>query len=141
MFPSISLAAAPWLIRQKVTTHCSFFYVYQRPIPRLTAAHRDFLPLAELEKTVKLDSGYARAWYNLGLARNGMGQQQEAITALLQGEAADPNDSAIPCARATIHARLGQRNEALAAATLALQLRSDFTEAMQLIQALSRPSR
>ena len=39
--------ALDWLIRQKVTTHCSFFYVYQLPIPRLTAAHPDFLPLAE----------------------------------------------------------------------------------------------
>ncbi len=97
--------------------------------------------IAELEKTVKLDPGYARAWYNLGLARNGMGQPQEAIAALLQGETADPNDSGIPYARATIHARLGQRNEALSAAARALQLRPDFPEAMQLIQALSRPSR
>ncbi len=36
-----------WLLRQKVTTHCSFFYVYQLPIPRLTAKAPDFLPLAE----------------------------------------------------------------------------------------------
>jgi predicted CXXCH cytochrome family protein len=95
--------------------------------------------VAELEKTVKLDPGYARAWYNLGLAKSSMNQPQAAIAALRQGEAADPNDSAIPYARATIHARLGQKNEALAAAALALQLRPDFTEARQLIQALSRP--
>jgi tetratricopeptide (TPR) repeat protein len=97
--------------------------------------------IAELENTVKLDPGYARAWYNLGLARNGMGQPQQAIAALRQGEAADPNDSAIPYARATIHARLGQKQEALAAAAAALRLRPDFHDAMQLIQALSRPSR
>jgi predicted CXXCH cytochrome family protein len=95
--------------------------------------------VAELEKTVQLDPGYARAWYNLGLAKSSMNQPQAAIAALRQGETADPNDSAIPYARATIHARLGQKNEALAAAALALQLRPDFAEARQLIQALSRP--
>ena len=36
-----------WLIRQRMTNHLSFFLVYQLPIPRLTAAHPDFLPLAE----------------------------------------------------------------------------------------------
>ena len=50
-----------------------------------------------------------------------IGGDQEAIAALRQGEAADPNDFSIPYARATIHARLGQRNEALQAATSALQ--------------------
>jgi tetratricopeptide (TPR) repeat protein len=94
---------------------------------------------AALEKTVKLDPGYARAWYNLGLSRSSSNQPQAAIAALRQGEAADPNDSAIPYARATIHARLGQKNEALAAAALALKLRPDFPEARQLIQALSHP--
>ena len=67
-----------------------------------------------------------------------MNQAQEAIAALQQGEAADPNDSAIPYARATIHARLGQKQEALAAAALALQLSPDFAEARQLIQSLAR---
>jgi tetratricopeptide (TPR) repeat protein len=94
--------------------------------------------VAALEKTVKLDPGYARAWYNLGLARSGMNQPQAAITALRQGESADPNDASIPYARATIHARLGQKREALAAAARAVQLRPDFAEAQQLIQALSR---
>ena len=93
---------------------------------------------AALEKTVQLDPGYARAWYNLGLARSGMNQPREAIAALRKGEAADPSDAAIPYARATIHSRLGQKNEALAAAARALQLRPDFTEARQLVQALSR---
>jgi hypothetical protein len=51
-----------------------------------------------------------------------MGQQQEAIAALLQGEAADPDDSAIAYARATIHARLGQNQKAIAPQ----RLRSSF---------------
>jgi tetratricopeptide (TPR) repeat protein len=91
-----------------------------------------------LETTVKLDPGNGRAWYNLGLARNSMNQPGEAIAALLNGEAAEPSDSAIPYARATIHARLGQTDEARAAAARALQLRPDFPEAIQLLQALSR---
>ena len=93
---------------------------------------------AALEKTVQLDPGNARAWYNLGLALNGMNQPQEAVGALLKGETADPSDAAIPYARATILARHGQRQAALEAATRALQLRQDFPEAIQLIQALSR---
>jgi Alw26I/Eco31I/Esp3I family type II restriction m6 adenine DNA methyltransferase len=36
-----------WLVRQKVTTHCNFFYLYQLPIPRLTSTHPDFRPLVE----------------------------------------------------------------------------------------------
>ena len=91
-----------------------------------------------LETTVKLDPGNGRAWYNLGLAYNSMSKPAEAITALRKGEAAEPSDSAIPYARATIHARLGQTDEARAAAARALQLRPDFREAAQLLQALSR---
>jgi hypothetical protein len=36
-----------WVIRQKVTTTLNFFYIYQLPIPRLTAKDPDFLPLVE----------------------------------------------------------------------------------------------
>jgi tetratricopeptide (TPR) repeat protein len=94
--------------------------------------------VSALEKTVRLDPRNGRAWYNLGLAYNGMNRTQEAIMALHNGEAADPSDASIPYARATIHARLGQRNEAIQAATSALQIRQDFPEAIQLIRSLSR---
>jgi tetratricopeptide (TPR) repeat protein len=94
--------------------------------------------LESLKKTVQLDPSNARAWYNLGLALNGQNQPQEAVGALLQGEQADPNDEAIPYARATILARHGQRQAAIEAATRALQIRQNFPEAIQLIQALSR---
>ena len=92
----------------------------------------------ELKKTVELDPGNARAWYNLGLALNSTNKPQEAIQALLQGEAADPTDASIPYARATIHARYGQKQQAIEAAASALQIRRDFPEAMQLLQSLSR---
>lgn len=36
-----------WLIRQKITTHCNFFYLNQLPIPRLTEKDADFRPLVE----------------------------------------------------------------------------------------------
>jgi len=94
--------------------------------------------ITALKMTVQLDPGNARAWYNLGLALNGMNQPQDAVEALLKGESADPSDPAIPYARATILARFGRTQEARAAATRALQLRQDFPEAIQLIQALSR---
>ena len=93
---------------------------------------------AALEKTVLLDPGYARAWYNLGLARSSTNQPREAIAALLTGETADPSDASIPYARATIHARLGEKRQAAEAAARALQLRPDFQEARQLLEALSR---
>jgi len=93
---------------------------------------------AALEKTVQLDPGYARAWYNLGLSYSGGKQPQRAIAALRQAEKADPNDAEIPYARATIHAQLGQKQDAIGAAARALQLRPDYTEAKQLIGAMSR---
>jgi Flp pilus assembly protein TadD len=94
--------------------------------------------VSSLEKTVELDARNARAWYNLGLAYNSMNQPQRAIEALRRGEAAGPSDYAIPYARATIHARLDQRAEAVEAATRALRLNPQFAEAAQLLRSLSR---
>jgi Flp pilus assembly protein TadD len=94
--------------------------------------------ISSLEKTLELDGGNARAWYNLGLAYNSRNEPQRAIEALRRGEAAGPSDYAIPYARATIHARLGQRAEAVEAATRALQLNPQFAEAAQLLRSLSR---
>jgi hypothetical protein len=34
-----------WLLRQKITSHLNMFYVYQIPIPRLTATDPAFLPI------------------------------------------------------------------------------------------------
>ncbi|MES2475594.1 MAG: HEAT repeat domain-containing protein [Verrucomicrobiota bacterium] len=93
--------------------------------------------IAALRETVSLDPSYSRAWYNLGLALS-QNQPQEAIAALRRGEKADPNDPTIPYARATIHAQLGEKADAQAAAVQALQIRRDYPEAMQLLRALSR---
>lgn len=36
-----------YILRSRMTTNLNLFFLYQLPIPRLTAAHADFLPLAE----------------------------------------------------------------------------------------------
>ena len=91
-----------------------------------------------LEETVKIDPSNGRAWYNLGLALNSNGEPAKAIGALTRGEAAAPDDPAIPYAAATIHANLGQKQEALHAATRALQIQPDNPQAIQLMRSLSR---
>ncbi len=95
--------------------------------------------LAELEQAVQCNPRHARAGYNLGLARNAAGNPTGAIQALIAAESAEPNDPSIPYARATIHARLGQLNEARQAARRALELNPNLPEAAALLQQL--PSR
>jgi len=36
-----------WILRKKITFTLNYFYLYQLPVPRLTAKHSDFLPLVE----------------------------------------------------------------------------------------------
>ena len=92
--------------------------------------------LTELEAAVKLNPRHARAQYNLGLARFAAGDSAGAIAALLVAEAADPHDPAIPYARATIQAQLGQFQEARQAARRALELNPQFTDAAKLLNQL-----
>ncbi|MGN6552346.1 MAG: tetratricopeptide repeat protein [Verrucomicrobiota bacterium] len=92
--------------------------------------------ISELEEAVKLDPRHARAWYNLGLARHAAGDSFGAIQALLRAESVDPRDPGIPYARATIHAQLGQMDEAREAARRALQLNPGFTVAANLLRQL-----
>ena len=92
--------------------------------------------LTELEQAVKLDPRHARAGYNLGLARNAAGNATGAIQALIAAESAEPNDARIPYARATIHARLGQLDQARSAARRALEIEPNFSAAATLLQNL-----
>ena len=92
--------------------------------------------LAELEEAVKLDPRHARAQYNLGLARSAARNPTGAIQALLAAETVEPRDAQIPYARATIHAQLGQMDAARQAASRALELSPQFTEAAALLQQL-----
>jgi Flp pilus assembly protein TadD len=97
--------------------------------------------IAALEQTVKIDPHHARAWYNLGLARNAKGDAVGAIDALKHGEQANPEDGGIPYARATIHARLRQLDEAREAAMKAVQLDPSNQDAIQLMGSLQRQQR
>ena len=92
-----------------------------------------------LEHAVQLDPHRARAWYNLGLARRNLGQNDAALDALLKAESANPSDPDVPYARATLLLQLGRVAEARNAAHRALQIRSDYAPAQQLLSSLSRP--
>ncbi len=88
--------------------------------------------IAALRECVRVEPRFARAWYNLGLALNQQGQSAEAIATLKQGEAADARDPGIPYARATIHAQLGQKREALEATERAITIDPSFADAQRL---------
>lgn len=92
----------------------------------------------ELEAALRLNPKHARAAYNLGLLLHGRGDRGRALTALLQAESADGQDAQIPYARATVHAELGQLEEARTAARRALKLRPGWAEAEELIRTLLR---
>ena len=94
--------------------------------------------ISALEQAVKLDATMHRAWYNLGLARNAKGDANGAIEALTRGEAANPRDPALPYARATILAKLGKKEEAIAAAQKALIAQPDNPDTRNLLQILMR---
>lgn len=93
---------------------------------------------AALEEAVKLDPKFAQAWYNLGLAHSALNKSELALESLVRAESLDARSPQIPYARATILARLGRVSEARTAAQRALELRPDFPEAKELLQALAR---
>lgn len=110
-------------------------------IPFLTAlAHAETGNTAKalqlLEKATRLDPLFARAWYNLGLLLSSENRPQEAIQALYKAEQANPSDPSAPYARATIHLRLGQTNEAVDAAREALFRQPGHGPSIQLLQQL-----
>ena len=94
--------------------------------------------IASLQEAVRLDPSLARAWYNLGLARNGQKDIPGALDALQRGELANPRDPSIPYARATILARQGRKQEAVAALDRVLSVAPGHGEALQLRSALMR---
>jgi len=72
------------------------------------------------------------------LAQNSAGQTEAALSALVKGAEADPNDPGVPYARATILSRAGRLEEANRAARRALALQPDFTGAARLLETLAR---
>lgn len=92
---------------------------------------------AELATAVNLEARHARAWYNLGLVQASLSEPVLATESLMRAEAVEPSDARIPYARATILAKLGRNSEARTAASRALEIRPDYPEARELVNALS----
>ncbi len=90
--------------------------------------------IAQLKKAVAIDPAFARAWYNLGLALAQKEQLPDSIVALREAEKLLPDSAEIPYARATVHARAGQMDEAKKAATRARTL--GYQPASQLLKQL-----
>ena len=91
---------------------------------------------SSLVKAVQLYPRHPRAWYNLGLAHNGMNQPEAAIAALLKAESVAPNDPEPPYARATILYGLRRIPEAVEAAQRALEIQPGYTPARTFLQEL-----
>jgi Flp pilus assembly protein TadD len=74
--------------------------------------------------------------YNLGLARQQLGQPKPAEAALRQARALDPADPAVAYALAVLYAQQGRRQEALREAEALQQLQPGDPQAGQLLQRL-----
>ena len=92
--------------------------------------------IATLRRTVEAEPRFGRAWYNLGLALSQQGQAAQAVEALRRAELVEPRNADYPYARATIHLRLGERDQARAAAEAALAAQPGHRPALEL---LARP--
>jgi predicted CXXCH cytochrome family protein len=80
--------------------------------------------IVQLKKAVAIDPAFGRAWYNLGLALAQKEQLEDSIAALRRAEELQPGAPEIPYARATVHVRAGEMNEARKAAVRAQSLGS-----------------
>jgi predicted CXXCH cytochrome family protein len=89
-----------------------------------------------LRAALEINPRFARAHYNLGLLEAGQGRVREAIASLLRAEAADPTSPDAPYARATLHLRAGQIDQALEAAREAVGREPNHGPARQLLREL-----
>jgi tetratricopeptide (TPR) repeat protein len=93
--------------------------------------------IAQLQEATRLNPRYADAWRNLGLARAAQDDLPGALDALARAEGLEPGDPRLPYARATVLARLRRAAEARTAALRALELRPDYSEALELLDRLA----
>jgi len=89
-----------------------------------------------LEETVRRNPDFGRAWFNLGLAYSKANLTKEAILALRKAEQLMPESPEPSYARATIHARMGERGKAIEAANCALHISPAYEPALNLNQQL-----
>lgn len=94
-----------------------------------------------LKEATRLDPQYPQAWYNLGLAYSATEQPEAALQALAKAESVDPVSARIPYARATILMSLGRLEETAAAASRALELEPNFSEAANLLRMTTQSRR
>ena len=92
--------------------------------------------ITQLKKALAIDPNFGRAWYNLGLAYAQKESLTDSIAALQQAEKLLPDNPQIPYARATVHARAGQVDEARKAATRAQSL--GYSPASEFLKQLPR---
>ena len=88
-----------------------------------------------LEKTVALDPGFGRAWYNLGLAYAQQEHLTKAVTALIEAEK-HLTSADIPYALATIYLRLGDTKNAQSSAIRSLEIDANYQSARALLRDL-----
>ena len=78
---------ADWLIRQKVTSHCNMFYIYQIPIPRLMTGDRFFSELVERAgRLICTTPEYDDLAHEIGLGDHTAGITDEAQRTHLRAE-------------------------------------------------------
>ena len=87
-----------------------------------------------LRETIRRNSAFDRAWYNLGLLLAQTGRSAEAVQALQTAERTAPGVADYPYARATILWQQGDRAGAKAAAELALRINPAHPGARQLVE-------
>jgi predicted CXXCH cytochrome family protein len=92
--------------------------------------------LEALSRTVKLDPAFGRAWYNLGLAYAQQGDLTQSVEALRKAEEHLPNSPDPAYARATVHLRLNEWDQARSAAAAALRIAPRHRPAASLLARL-----
>ena len=91
-----------------------------------------------LRQVVKVDPTFDRAWYNLGLLLAGQERLDESIEAILKAEQVAAGNPDYPFARATIHFRKGEQEQAAEAAIRALQINPNHRPAAQFLRQLQQ---
>ncbi len=130
IFPAISNMTAAALME---TNNSEFSYSLALAIAE---AGNQPIALKWLEETVRRDRRFGRGWYNLGLAYAAQERLPEAIKALQLAEKYMPESADPSYARATVHLRARDVENAASAARVALQRDPHHQQARDLLEHL-----
>ena len=78
------------------------------------------------EQAIKINSDYAEAYYNLGIAYYDLGRYQDAIDAYKQAVRIKPDDDEAHCNLGRAYLAIGDKNSALAELNILKSLNSKF---------------